>query len=129
MQLLLDTHVLLWTLDTPERLTDGLRVRLENPANAVYFSAASIWEIAIKSALGKANFRYSPEEIAKAAVTVGFIELAITSEHAARVARLPHHHADPFDRLLVAQALTLPAHLITSDAALVPYSELVELID
>ncbi len=128
MRLLLDTHVLLWALNSPRRLPAELRQRLESPATDVCFSAVSIWEIAIKAALGKVNFRYSPEEIAESARVTGFVELLISSEHAAAIAHLPAHHNDPFDRLLVAQALALPARLVTADAALVPYSDLVEKI-
>ena len=94
----------------------------------MYFSAASIWEVAIKSALGKVSFRWSPNEIADGARMTGFVEIPISSEHAAGVARLPMHHTDPFDRLLVAQALAMPARLVTADAALVAYSELIELM-
>lgn len=126
MRLLLDTHILLWALDTPDRLPSGLREQLQSPLTEVYFSAASIWEIAIKSALGKASFHYSPNEIADGARVTGFVEIPISSEHAAGVVRLPLHHTDPFDRLLVAQALAMPARLVTADAALVPYSELIE---
>jgi len=125
MGLLLDTHVLVWALDKPERLSLSVRQELEDPLNEVYFSAASIWEIAIKSKLGKVNFRHSAEAIARGATDTGFIELPITASHSAAVAGLPGHHRDPFDRLLVAQAMALPAHLLTVDSALVPYSDLV----
>ena len=89
------------------------------------FSAASIWEIAIKTELGRADFAAKPEDIARAAVESGFDELPISAQHAAPAARLPRHHRDPFDRLLVAQAMTEPARLLTVDAALRRYSELV----
>ncbi len=92
---------LLWALDTPERLPCLLREQLESSETEVYFSAASIWEIAIKSALGKVNFHSSPNQIADGARMTGFTEIAISSEHAAGVAHLPLHHADPFDRLLI----------------------------
>ena len=128
MVLLLDTHVLLWALDTPKRLPKAIIDQIEAPETVVYFSAASIWEIAIKISFGKVNFRYSPEEIAHGARETGFIELPVTSAHGARVANLFPHHRDPFDRLLVAQALLMPAQLITADSALVPYSDLVRLI-
>ncbi len=95
----------------------------------VYFSAASIWEIAIKSALGKVSFNYLPNQIAEGARMTGFVEIPISSEHAAGVARLPLHHADPFDRLLIAQMLAMPARLVTADAALTVYSELDELVE
>ncbi len=128
MVVLLDTHVLLWTLDAPERLPRQVVAQLESPDTTVYFSAASIWEIAIKASLGKTDFPYSPEAIAQAARDTGFVELLVHAEHGAMVARLPLHHRDPFDRLLISQAQLLPARLITADAALVPYTELVQLI-
>jgi len=125
---LLDTHILLWALDSPQRLPRNIVAQLESPETTVYFSAASIWEIAIKTALGKVDFPYSPEDIAQAAKDTGFVELPISAAHGAKVAHLPPHHRDPFDRLLIAQILLLPAQLITTDAALVPYSELVQLV-
>ena len=128
MRLLLDTHILLWALDSPERLPQSLRAQLESPAVEVYFSAASIWEIAIKSALGKIKFHYSAKEIADGAEMTGFIALPISSEHAAGVAHLPMIHLDPFDRLLIAQALAMPARFVTADATLAGYSELVDWI-
>jgi PIN domain nuclease of toxin-antitoxin system len=128
MVLLLDTHVLLWALDAPERLPRDVAAQIESPESTVHFSAASIWEIAIKTALGKVDFHYSPEEIAEAARDTGFVELPVRSAHGAKVARLPLHHRDPFDRLLIAQVLLMPAQLLTANSALVPYSELVRLI-
>lgn len=128
MVVLLDTHVLLWTLAAPERLPQAIVAQLESPETTVYFSAASIWEVAIKATLGKIDFPYSPEAIAQAAGDTGFVELPVRAAHAAMVARLPLHHRDPFDRLLIAQAQLLPARLITADAALLPYTELVQLI-
>lgn len=128
MVVLLDTHVLLWALDSPQRLPDDMAAQLESPETTVYFSAASIWEIAIKTALGKIDFHYSPEDIAQAARDSSFVEIPISAAHSAKVAHLPLHHRDPFDRLLIAQALLLPAQLITANAALAPYSELVRLI-
>jgi PIN domain nuclease of toxin-antitoxin system len=128
MVLLLDTHVLLWTLDAPQRLPEDVVAQIESPETTVYFSAASIWEIAIKVALGKIDFPYSPEDIAQAAKDTGFVELPVSAAHGAKVAHLPLHHRDPFDRLLIAQALLMPAQLMTADAALMPYSELVRLV-
>ena len=128
MVLLLDTHVLMWALDTPDRLPGAIVRQIEAPETEVYFSAASICEIAIKTSFGKVNFKYTPLEIAQAARETGFVELPVTSAHGAKVSDLFTHHRDPFDRLLVAQALLLPAQLLTADSALVPYSELVRLI-
>jgi PIN domain nuclease of toxin-antitoxin system len=128
MRLLLDTHVLLWALGEPGRLGAATRALLEDPANDVLFSAASIWEIAIKVRLGRAGFTVRPDEIVKAACGTGFAELPVRASAAARVADLPLHHRDPFDRLLVAQAITEPTRLYTADPLLPPYSELVMLI-
>lgn len=125
MRLLLDTHLLIWALIDPDRLSSGMRSILEDPAQDVLFSAASLWEISIKSALGRADFKVSPEDILAAALETGFEELPVRSAAAVKVAALPPHHRDPFDRLLVAQALTEPARLYTANAALEPYSELV----
>ncbi len=128
MRLLLDTHVLLWALGNPARLDGTIRDLLEDAANEVLFSAASIWEIAIKAGLGRADFTARPEQVAREARLTGFVELPVSADAAARVADLPPYHRDPFDRLLVAQAMAEPARLYTVDALLPPYSELVELI-
>jgi PIN domain nuclease of toxin-antitoxin system len=125
MRLLLDTHVLLWAVGDPAKLPRAAREAMLDPDNEVLFSAANIWEIAIKSQLGRADFGASPKAIARSALDSGFDELPIRSSHAALTARLPGHHRDPFDRLLVAQAMTEPARLLTVDSALRPYSELV----
>lgn len=125
MVLLLDTHILLWALDAPQRLPQDIVGQIESPETTVYFSAVSIWEIAIKTALGKIDFHYSPEDITQAAKDTGFVELPVSAAHAAKVAHLPLRHRDPFDRLLIAQALLMPAQLLTADSALAPYSELV----
>lgn len=128
MRILVDTHVLLWMAAHPERLDEAIRDQLESPANEVLFSAASIWELAIKIQIGRISLGVAPEELAAAAVRRGFTELPVSAAHAAGVARLPLHHRDPFDRLLVAQALHEPARLFTVDRALAAYSELVHLI-
>jgi PIN domain nuclease of toxin-antitoxin system len=128
MRLLLDTHILLWALDEPARLDWKIRDLLEDPTNEVLFSAASIWEIAIKVRLGRADFPIRPEGIAESALATGFIELPVNAATAARVADLPLHHRDPFDRLLVAQAMAEPARFYTADAKLASYSELVTVI-
>ena len=125
MRLLLDTHVLLWALIEPARLGPAVRSQLEDPENEILFSAASVWEMAIKAALGRADFQVSPERIVAAARASGFIELPVRSAAALKVGFLPHHHRDPFDRLLVAQAMTEPAVLYTADPRLLLYSELV----
>jgi len=128
MRVLLDTHILLWALDQPARLDKATRDVLEDPANEILFSAASIWEIAIKVRLGRADFPLRPEAIAESARTTGFIELPVRAAAAARVVDLPLHHRDPFDRLLISQAIAEPARFYTADTALTRYSELVTLV-
>ena len=128
MRLLLDTHLLLWALAEPARLGAELRELIEDPENEVLFSAASIWEVAIKAGLGRMDFAVRPDEIVRGAVAAGFAELPIAAGTAARVADLPPHHRDPFDRLLVAQAMAGPMRLYTADPLLPPYTELVTLV-
>jgi PIN domain nuclease of toxin-antitoxin system len=128
VRLLLDTHVLLWALSAPKRLGKEARTAIEDPNNEVMFSAASIWEIAIKSALRKGDFAVTPDEILVAAVESGLSELPVRSAAAVHVAKLPPHHRDPFDRLLIAQAVTEPVILYTADSQLEVYSELVHRI-
>ncbi|TXT21651.1 MAG: hypothetical protein FD134_2641 [Gallionellaceae bacterium] len=122
---LLDTNVLLAALFAPERLPQEVVAGLSDPANTVYFSSASIWEVAIKRSLNRADFDFSPQDIHRLALDTGFTELMVKGEDCYSVASLPWHHRDPFDRLLVAQAQSLPAYLLTTDAVLGQYSELV----
>jgi len=124
MRVLLDTHLLLWALGSPSKLPPAAR-RLINEAH-VYVSAASIWEISIKAALGKLSA--DPREVLAALEPAGFLELPVTGEHAARVADLQAIHRDPFDRLLIAQALTEPMHLLTNDTALAKYGDIVTVV-
>lgn len=123
--LLLDTNILLCALIAPERLSEDTQAQLIDAENTVYFSAASIWEIAIKRSLGKADFDFLPEDICRLATETGFTQLLIDARHTYAVANMAWHHRDPFDRLLIAQAVSLPAYFITGDSALAPYSELV----
>src|SRR5689334_9444172 len=102
MRILLDTHVLMWAVGRSGRLDSNTLDALGDPENDVLFSAVSIWEIAIKFALRRPNFRTSPDELLRGALAVGFTELPVGSSVAARVADLPLIHRDPFDRLLVA---------------------------
>lgn len=128
MRILLDTHILLWALGQPGKLPGTARAMLEDRDNEVLFSAASIWEIAIKAQAGRVGFSVSPAEIATAAVNSGFDELPVRAVHAAAVHQLPLHHRDPFDRLLLAQAIGEPARLLTVDRELAKYSELVQVL-
>ena len=105
MRLLLDTHVFLWWLDDDRRLAGDARAKIEAPANKVFVSAVSIWEIALKASVGK--LRLTGENTSDLAGLIplhGFAELAVSARHAAAVRDLPFHHADPFDRLLIVQA-------------------------
>lgn len=122
MQLLLDTHIFCWWFYEPERLSRKT-ARLMQSAEKVFVSSASIWEVAIKVRLGKMNA--DPQELFDQIEANGFRELPVWSRHAILVAELPLHHTDPFDRLLIAQAMSEPLHLLTADARLKQYSELV----
>jgi PIN domain nuclease of toxin-antitoxin system len=112
---LLDTHILLWTLVDPDKVPGPMRRLVEDSGNRVWFSAVSIWEIAIKHSLGKDDFPVEPRTIWKAARETGLEELAVTAEHAVGVDTLPWLHRDPFDRLLVAQARTTGMKLLSLD--------------
>jgi PIN domain nuclease of toxin-antitoxin system len=125
MRILLDTHVLLWAVGSSRRLEPTTTDALSDPANDVLFSAASIWEIAIKYGRRRSDFDFAPDDILRGALTMGFVELPITAKTAATIAALPPVHRDPFDRLLVAQAIAEPAVLYTADAQLLVYSDLV----
>lgn len=123
MSYLLDTQIYLWFVADSPRLSRAAKALILE-ADRVFVSAASIWEAAIKKAIGK--LAGDPDELAASIEPSGFVELSITAAHAARVARLPRIHDDPFDRLLVAQAMHEPLRLITADRLLARYSELVE---
>lgn len=125
MRLLLDTHVLLWTLGGSPRI-EPLRERILSTETEVFISVASLWEIAIKSGLGRLETNVS--DIRKAIEDSGFVELPVMGHHTEQLARLALLHRDPFDRLLVAQAISEPMHLLTADKILLDYSELVELV-
>lgn len=126
MRILLDTYILLWALDSPHRLPKDVKPLLEDPEQEILFSAASIWEIAIKCQIGRENFQVEPADIVAAAVNTGFVELPVRSAAACLVSTFPAYHKDPFDRLLIAQATLEPAKLITVDLQLGEYSELVQ---
>ena len=127
--LLLDTNILLCALIAPERLSADIQTQLSDAENIVYFSAVSIWEIAIKSSLNKSNFDFLPQDIHRLAIETGFSELAVQAPHTFAVANMAWHHRDPFDRLLIAQTLSLPAYLLTNDSVLTQYTELVQLTE
>ncbi len=128
MRALLDIHILIWALADTPRLSEEAKTIISDVGNDVHFSAASIWEIAIKARLGRVSFVFEPERILTAAEAAGWIELPVKAADALNVRHLPSYHADPFDRLLVAQAIAARAVLLTSDAALPAYSPLVRLV-
>ncbi len=121
MKLLLDTHVLLWAAGQPEKLTPAARQQLEAPENELLFSAASLWEIAIKHGLGRDDFRVAPRLLRRGLLDNGYIELPITSAHAVALDSLPPIHKDPFDRMLVAQSITEGVTLLTADPLVAQY--------
>lgn len=122
MRLILDSHVFLWWLQDDRRLSRSARRFIEAPSSDVFVSAASIWEIAIKLSIGKLRWRSrAGVDLASTITDCGFAELPVTARHAAAVRELPHHHADPFDRLLIAQALCEDLQIITGDDAFGSY--------
>ena len=125
MRFLLDTHIFLWAVAGSPLLKPAVRRAIAS-ADQVFVSAASIWEVAIKARLGKVEA--DPDELVAAIETSGFMELPLRAAHAAGVARLALHHSDPFDRLLVAQAIAEPLKLLTADAVLAKYSDIVVVV-
>lgn len=128
MKLLLDTHILLWTAGLPDRLSDVALDLIEDPDNSLFFSAASLWEVAIKRALDRPDFQVDPRLLRRALLDNGYAELPVTSEHAVSLDRLPDAHKDPFDRILVAQALVEGLTLVTADDRLRQYPGTIRLV-
>ena len=123
MNLLLDTHLLLWAASEPKRLSAKARTLLLDPANQLIFSAASLWEISIKNGLERADFKVDPRRLWRMLLVNGYRELPVSSEHAVAVNELPPMHKDPFDRILVAQARVEGMLLLTVDKAVAKYGE------
>ena len=121
MKLLLDTHVLLWAAGDPDRLPADACTLLEDRTTEPIFSAASLWEVAIKSGLGRSDFRVDPRLLRRELLEHSYTELAVTGAHAVAVDLLPPLHRDPFDRLLIAQAQIEGIVLLTADAAVARY--------
>ena len=124
----MDTHIALWAITDSPALAAVARRYILDPHNEIYVSAASIWEISIKHGLGRGNMPVSGGEAADFFTQAGYIMLDISSQHAVFVESLPPHHADPFDRMLVAQALSEPMRLLTHDNMLSAYSDTVILV-
>jgi len=125
MRLLLDTNVLLWTLAGSPKIQPVSQLILA-PESEVFVSTASLWEIAIKTRIGKLTADLT--EIRQAVAASGLLELSIRGEHVETIATLPMHHKDPFDRMIVAQAITEPMRLLSGDRQLAVYTELVHLV-
>jgi PIN domain nuclease of toxin-antitoxin system len=121
--LLLDTHVLLWAASEPQRLSAKARTLLLDPVNQLVFSAASLWEISIKSSLDQTGFKVDARRLWRMLLVNGYRELPVTSEHTVAVNELPVLHKDPFDRILVAQARVEGLLLLTSDKIVAKYGE------
>jgi len=122
LKLLLDTHLLLWAAGQPKRLPAEARRLIEDPGNEPLFSPASIWEVALKSALGREDFQADARILRRGLLDNGYSELPVLSEHAAATADLPPIHKDPFDRLLIAQSLVEGIALLTADPLVARYS-------
>ncbi|MFQ5641672.1 MAG: type II toxin-antitoxin system VapC family toxin [bacterium] len=120
MRLLLDTHILLWCLEGGEDLSPQTR-QLISSADAVYASAANIWEIIIKISTGKLKIQIEPQDLVQTMTDSGFEMLSIKPEHALKLMDLDRHHWDPFDRILIAQSLVEPLHLVTCDSVVAKY--------
>ena len=125
MRLLLDTHIALWALVDSSQLGDRARGMLLDPANEIFVSAASIWEIAIKHGLGRGDMPVEGELAARLFAEAGYRELPVAWRHASALKALPAIHADPFDRLLIAQAMTEPMRLLSRDRVVAAYGDIV----
>ena len=123
MNLLLDTHLLLWAASEPQRLSSKARALLLAPANQLVFSSASLWEISIKNGLARSDFNVDPRRLWRMLLVNGYRELPVTSEHAVAVSDLPPLHKDPFDRILMAQARVEGLTLLTADKAVAKYGD------
>lgn len=121
MKLLLDTHLLLWAAGQPDRLSKTARDLIEATGSELIFSTASLWEIVIKRGLGREDFKVDPRLLRRGLLDNGYSELPIASEHVVAIDGLPPLHKDPFDRVLVAQALVEGIMLLTTDQAVACY--------
>lgn len=128
MKLLLDTHLLLWSAGEPGRLTLAARRLIEDPANEPWFSAVSLWEIAIKRGLGRADFKADPRILRRGLLDNGYGELPMNSEHAVAIEGLAPLHKDPFDRILIAQATVEGILLLTADSQVSQYPGPIRLV-
>lgn len=123
MNLLLDTHLLLWAASEPQRLSAKARALLLDPSNQLVFSSASLWEITSKNGLERSDFNVDPRRLWRMLLVNGYREISVTSEHTVAVNDLPPLHRDPFDRILVAQARVEGLTLLTADKMVAKYGE------
>jgi len=121
MKFLLDTHILLWASASPQQLSSAAKKLIEEPEHELFFSAASLWEIVIKNNLGREDFQVNVHVLKRGLIDNGYTELAIISEHVVAIDNLPCIHKDPFDRILIAQAITEGIILLTTDAIVAQY--------
>jgi PIN domain nuclease of toxin-antitoxin system len=121
MKFLLDTHLLLWAAAEPRRLSKQARALIDNPDNDLLFSAASLWEVAIKQGLGRGDFKVDARLLRRGLLDNGYSELPIISDHVVAIDSLPPIHKDPFDRILVAQATVEGVTLLTIDSVVSQY--------
>ena len=128
MNLLLDTHLLIWAASTPERLSSEALSLMQNANYQLYFSAVNFWEISIKRGLGRQDFHLEPSLLRRGLIENGYTELAVTSVHCIALEQLPAIHKDPFDRMLVAQAVSEGMLLLTSDSVVAKYSGPIQLV-
>ena len=119
MRLMLDTHALIWALEGGARLSRVARRAIEDPRNEVFVSAASAWEIAIKKAMGRLRI---PDDLIDAVDRSGFVRRPLGFAEAERLKRLPHHHRDPFDRMLIAHAMEEKCAMVTKDEQIASYA-------
>jgi PIN domain nuclease of toxin-antitoxin system len=127
MTFLLDTHLLLWAAGNPDRLSPAARDVLSDEENELTFSAASLWEIAIKLGLGRRDFQVDPRRLRRGLLANGYREVPVTGEHALELERLNLNHRDPFDRILICQARVEGSVLLTSDETVASYGAPVRL--
>jgi PIN domain nuclease of toxin-antitoxin system len=128
VRLLPDTHILLWTVAESRRLSAAARALIGEPDNELTFSSVSLWEVVIKAGRGRDDFRIDVGSLRRGLFNNGYAELAVTGAHAAALATLPPIHKDPFDRMLVAQAIVEGFTLLTSDPTVAKYPGAIRLV-
>lgn len=128
MRILLDSHLLVWLVGASDRLPSAARDLIETPDNDIFFSSASIWELSIKYGSGKIGLELPPRMLHRVLIESDFKELAVTASHALEVDSLQQIHKDPFDRILIAQAMSEGMLLLTSDEAIAQYNGPIRLV-